>query len=85
MTNSAGRPFDRRAFLVGGAALIGTPALAQEGSTEIERDVTSIVRRNISSFRTLAWQDYFSNLTKGAILVDISSRALHYWRDDGTC
>ena len=87
MTNSVAKPFDRRAFLAGGAALIGTPAFAQsaaDGSTEIERDVTNVVRRNISSFRTMEWKDYFSNLNKGAILVDISSRALHYWREDGT-
>ena len=87
MTKPVGRPFDRRAFLAGGAALIGTPALAQnvnDGTTEIERNVTNVVRRNISSFRTLEWKDYFSNLNKGAILVDISSRALHFWREDGS-
>ena len=87
MTKPAGRPFDRRAFLAGGAALIGTPALAQnvnDGTTEIERNVTNVERRNISSFRTLEWKDYFSNLNKGAILVDISSRALHFWREDGS-
>ncbi|SMX32469.1 L,D-transpeptidase [Maliponia aquimaris] len=86
MTHSAGKPFTRRGFLAASAALIGTPALAQNvntGTTEIDREVNNIVRRNVSSFRTLVWQDYFSNLTKGAILVDISSRALHYWREDG--
>ena len=40
------------------------------------------VRRNISSFRSLDWQPYFSNLNNGAILVDISSRALHFWTED---
>jgi hypothetical protein len=40
------------------------------------------MRRNISSFRTLDWQPYFSNTKKGAILVDITSRALHFWSED---
>ena len=58
-----------------------TPVVAQDvndGSTvEMERDLSQAVRRNISSFRTLEWQPYFSNLNDGAILVDIDSRALH--------
>ncbi|MGA9254528.1 MAG: L,D-transpeptidase [Roseobacter sp.] len=79
----------RRAFLAGGAALLATPALAQDlgsvnsaGTTQGERDLTETTRRNISSFRKLDWQPYFSNLRNGAILVDIDSRALHYWGDD---
>ncbi|MGP6088649.1 L,D-transpeptidase [Antarctobacter jejuensis] len=86
MTKLAGKPLGRRAFLAGGAALIGTPVLAQDvnqGTTEFDRQVIGSVRRNISSFRTLSWQDYFSNTRNGAILVDISSRALHFWREDG--
>lgn len=77
---------NRRNFLASGVALLGTPALAQnvnEGTTEIERDINTVVRRNISSFRTLDWQPYFSNLNGGAILVDISSRALHFWEETG--
>ncbi|WP_425071468.1 L,D-transpeptidase [Sagittula sp. S175] len=78
----------RRAFLASTAAALATPAFAQnvnDGSTtELEREIDTSVRRNISSFRTLDWQPYFSNLTKGAVLVDISSRALHYWEENGT-
>ncbi len=78
---------NRRHFLAGSAAMIGAPALAQDvdgaGTVEIERDVTEAVRRNISSFRALDWQPYFSNLRNGAILVDVDSRALHYWDEDG--
>ncbi|MCT4556869.1 MAG: L,D-transpeptidase [Pelagimonas sp.] len=78
----------RRAFLAGSAAMVGTTAAAQDvdgdGTVEIERDISKVVRRNISSFRTLDWRPYFDNLTKGAILVDISSRALHFWEEDGT-
>ncbi len=88
MKKQAGQSLSRRAFMAGTAAAIGTPALAQDvdghGTVEIERDVSSIVRRNISSFRTLDWQPYFDNLTNGAILVDLSSRALHYWEESGT-
>ena len=64
--------------------LAAAPALAQTaGTTEMESDLSSNMRRNISSFRSLDWQPYFSNLDKGAILVDITSRALHYWSADG--
>ena len=41
------------------------------------------VRRNTSSFRSKDWTPYFSSLRNGAILVDIESRALHYWEADG--
>lgn len=80
----------RRAFLAGGAAMLASPAIAQDfgsvnspSTTQGERDITEKVRRNISSFRTLDWRPYFSNLNRGAILVDIDSRALHYWGDSG--
>ncbi|UOA25448.1 L,D-transpeptidase [Pseudosulfitobacter sp. DSM 107133] len=73
---------NRRAFLAGSAALLATPALAQIPAGQAERDPTQSVRRNISSFRTLDWQPYFDNLKKGAILVDIDSRAVHFWNED---
>ncbi|WP_299825775.1 L,D-transpeptidase [uncultured Roseobacter sp.] len=79
----------RRSFLAGGAAMLATPAIAQDASsvnsattTQGERDLSEVVRRNISSFRTLDWRPYFSNLKNGAVLVDIDSRALHYWAED---
>lgn len=79
--------FSRRAFLAGGAAVFGVPALAQnidgDGTVEFEHEITDTVRRNVSSFRALDWRPYFSNLNKGAILVDTSSRALHFWSADG--
>jgi L,D-transpeptidase ErfK/SrfK len=75
----------RRSFIAGSAALLATPALAQTtgDTTEIEGDISHKVRRNISSFRSLDWRPYFSSLRKGAVLVDITSRALHYWSEDG--
>ncbi|KIC49815.1 L,D-transpeptidase [Tateyamaria sp. ANG-S1] len=75
----------RRAFLAGSAALLGAPALAQNvPAGQASRDPSQSVRRNISSFRSLAWEPYFDNLRNGAILVDIDSRAVHYWNEDQT-
>lgn len=75
---------NRRAFIAAATASgLAAPAMAQTADTvEIESDITQTVRRNISSFRTLNWAPYFSNLRKGAILVDTTSRALHYWSED---
>lgn len=84
MTKTSATQLNRRAFVAGSAALICAPALAQtQGSIEIEQDISSAVRRNISSFRSLDWRPYFNSLSNGAILVDITSRALHYWSQNG--
>lgn len=74
----------RRGFLATSAAVVGSGAMAQAtaNSTEVETDISSSVQRNTSSFRSLDWQPYFSNLNGGAILVDLQSRALHYWSAD---
>lgn len=73
----------RRGFLAASAAMVGTGAVAQTAnSTEIEADISAGVQRNVASFRSLDWQPYFSNLNKGAVLVDIQSRALHFWSED---
>jgi lipoprotein-anchoring transpeptidase ErfK/SrfK len=81
-----GRAWNRRSFLAGTAAVLGTPAIAQQSqmpdTVDMEGDPGGGVRRNISSFRSLDWRPYFSDLTNGAILVDITSRALHYWAED---
>ena len=80
-------PTRRRFLTTAAAATFAAPTLAQNvnspGTTEVERDLTESVRRNISSFRSLHWQPYFDNLRNGAILVDVTSRALHYWAEDG--
>lgn len=81
----ANGPVTRRAILggaMGTAALAAMPALAQEGTTEVIPSASSTVRNNASSFRMLEWQNYFDNTRGGAILVDITSRALHYWSED---
>lgn len=87
MTDTPESGFSRRAFIAAAAAatVTGTSAQSQTAtanSTEIEGSISQSLRRNMSSFRSLDWQPYFSNLRGGAILVDIQSRALHYWSED---
>lgn len=60
----------------------GGPAGATPDAGLVQYDTTQDSRRNISSFRMQDWQPYFSNLTNGAILVDLTSRALHFWSED---
>ncbi len=76
----------RRAVLGGAALAFGAaaagPLLAQDGSTEMIPPASSTIRNNISSFRMLDWRGYFDNTRKGAILVDTTSRALHFWSED---
>ena len=84
----------RRQFLAGTSSLIAMPALAQtlpgsEGGDSIDPlrpapEPEPNVPRNISAFRAKNWRPYFDNLRNGAILVDIDSRALHYWSADET-
>ena len=86
MTNAKNATQSRRLFLAGAAAtgLAGVPALAQttEGpTTEFRNEISRSVKRNASSFRMLDWRPYFENLNSGAILVDINSRALHFWNE----
>jgi len=73
----------RRNLLLSGASagLVGVSGgvSAQESAQE---SVEGSVRRNISSFRTQAWQDHFDNLKNGAILCDIDSRAVQFWSED---
>jgi len=79
---------DRRSFLAGSASMLATGVGAQtadvnsEETTEVEAEISAAVRQNISSFRSLDWRPYFSNTKNGVVLVDISSRALHYWSED---
>ncbi len=81
--NSKNRTGRRQFLLSVAASTLAAPAIAQSsGTTEIEPDISRMVRRNISSFHIRHWQPYFANLRKGAILVDIDSRALHFWSED---
>ncbi len=94
MSASDPRNFNRRAFLgtatAAAAAALSAPAWAQGGianmratSTEMDPNVNGAgVLYNISSFRAARWQDYFSNTRNGVILVDTTSRCLHFWSED---
>jgi hypothetical protein len=88
---------ERRALLraglglaaTGAAAGLAAPALAQTAgaamadSTLMEADPSQSIRRNVSGFRTYAWQDHFPSLENGAILCDTKACALHFWGEDG--
>jgi lipoprotein-anchoring transpeptidase ErfK/SrfK len=80
--------FSRRGLLRAGAALAGAlaaPAVAQQSDVFAPADeADAALRHNISSFVAQSWQPYFSDTRGGAILVDLSSRALHFWNDDQT-
>ena len=69
----------RRNLLLSGASagLVGV-----SGAASALENVEGSVRRNISSFRTQAWQDHFDTLKNGAILCDIDSRAVQFWSED---
>lgn len=49
----------------------------------VQYDPTADQRHNISSFAGQSWQPHFQNLTNGAILCDLTSRAVHFWSEDG--
>ena len=89
MSKTTPKTYSRRGLLGSGAAcgaMLAFPAVAQTeaGTTEFENDINSNIRHNISSFRSLQWQSYFGSTTNGAILVDTTSRALHFWSEDQT-
>ncbi|WP_116083886.1 L,D-transpeptidase [Tropicimonas sp. IMCC34011] len=77
--------FSRRTMLAGLGSLpiLSAPALvrAQVPSGEYR---SGEAQRNASSFRTVDWSDHFDSLGVASIVVDITSRALHYWNADGS-
>lgn len=91
-------PLTRRGLIltgIAGAAVLSTPRLlrAQDTATTAEAANTALpegvvedepgVRRNTSSFVRQDWQDHFETLGAAAIVCDTSSRALHFWSQDG--
>ncbi len=85
MSELSKRHLSRRAFLGTAAVTAGAlaaPAVWAVPALEEPLPLGEVTRHNISSFRSLQWQPYFSNTRKGAILVDVSSRALHFWSED---
>ncbi|MCQ0970896.1 L,D-transpeptidase [Paracoccus sp. TK19116] len=70
-----------------GQPLYGAAPGAVPGATPdagaVQYDAQQDSRRNTSSFVMHDWRPYFDNLTNGAILVDITSRYVTYWSEDG--
>lgn len=85
MTEPKRPGLNRRLFLsaTAGALVASTAARAQVNSTEFVAPATGPVN-NVSSFRMLDWRDHFGSLRNGAILADLTSRAVHFWSEDGT-
>lgn len=68
-----------------GQPLAGVPGAAAGATPDagvVQYDAQQDSRRNISSFRTQDWRPYFTDLTNGAILADITSRAVSFWSED---
>ena len=75
----------RRGFLAGAAALglAGTATAQTENSTEADTSLSETIRRNISSVPLARTGSPISPTPRsGAILVDTTSRALHFWTED---
>ena len=69
----------RRTMLLTTCAALAAPSLA----LATQPPEVTVSRRNIMSFSPQRWQDHFESLGKGAIVADITSRALHFWSGDG--
>ncbi|SDE43014.1 Lipoprotein-anchoring transpeptidase ErfK/SrfK [Paracoccus isoporae] len=87
MTRSRQGGFSRRSFVTSAMALgmggLAAPALAQTPDAgRVQYEAAADQRRNISSFRAQDWRPYFQTLTNGAILCDLTSRAVHFWSED---
>lgn len=87
------RNFLRQTAVASATGLLASPALSQvitQATPELTPEQDAFfepapvrVDRNISSFTTHEWGPYFDNLNKGAILVDTSTRSLHFWPEGG--
>lgn len=81
MKKNISRTITRRQFTATAAAFgIGAPGIlrAQE-----EDPAPGTVEIRINNYSIRTWQGHFSNLRKGAILVDTKGRTLHYWPEGG--
>ena len=66
-----------------GMPVYGATPGATPDAGAVQYDTQADQRHNISSFRQQEWQPHFANLTNGAILCDLTSRAVHFWSEDG--
>lgn len=72
---------DRRRFLGTAAFALGAVAAPSAFAQDFDSPPGG-VKHNISSFRARDWRPYFDNTRNGVILVDIDSRAVHFWSED---
>ena len=73
------KPVITRRQFAASAAAFGVAAPGILRAQEDPAQGTVVIRTN--NFSGRRWQEYFSSLRKGAILVDIQGRTLHYWPD----
>ena len=71
----------RRGLIAASAAFAATPAILRAQDDDEENRFS---RHNISSFVSQNWQDHFETLGKVSIVADTTSRALHWWNEDGS-
>jgi lipoprotein-anchoring transpeptidase ErfK/SrfK len=81
MSNNAPANPGRRRFLGTAAFALGAAAAPSAFAQDFDAPPAG-VKHNISSFRARDWRPYFDSTRNGAILVDINSRAVHFWSDD---
>ena len=77
----------RRNFLIFGAASLlplAAPSILRAQQIDPSELVDNDERRNASSFTMQKWQDHFDQLGVVTIVADTTSRALHYWNEDGS-
>lgn len=55
-----------------GVAVAGKAGITTHRSTQV-----------VSNFSRQDWRDHFPNLRKGAVLVEVRYKTLHYWSEDG--
>ena len=67
----------RRAF----AGSLGTTLLF--APSVVTAEIAEPVRRNVSSFRTHAWEDHFDTLGVGLIISDTTSMVIQHWTAEG--
>ncbi len=87
MTKTDKYLISRRGFTATAAAFgIAAPSLLRaqetESSPEVVGDVVETVDIRSNNFSNRSWKPYFNSLRKGAILVDVQGRSLHFWPED---
>lgn len=87
MTDSKKSLISRRTFATSVAAFgLAAPGLLRAQETgpipDVIEDTPATVDIRVNNYSIRSWEGHFSNLRHGAILVDVSGRALHFWPED---